>query len=257
MIRSWLDLPAPGIFGVLCVLYFGTVSLLVLLVFHSPFKRHVGWFTGIVPPYINSVAVLFALLTGFLANDISDRNRQSVHAVQVEAVELRNVYTLSIASAPDMSHIRAKWRTYVDSVVRQEWPAMENGLVSTETYTAYDDLLREVSNPEIGQSAGQAVNAALLGAAVRAGTARSERLALASGITNDLKWLVVLILGVFTQLTLALVHIENKRAFMTSLVVFSSAVVVTLGIIALQEYPFSGPLQVAPDSIAALLSLHG
>lgn len=255
MIRYWLDLSEPGLFGVLCVLYYGVALLLIIAVFHSPLKGPVQSLTGIVAPYFNSVAILFALLTGFLANDISDRNRQSVRAVQAEAGELRNVYTLSVASRPDMDSIRAKWKTYVGSVVNQEWPAMASNQSSAPTYAAYSDLLAELSDPDIAQTAGPTVSAALLGAAVRVGTARSERLALALGVTNDMKWLVVIVLAMFTQLTIALVHIERPRAFMTSLLVFSSAVIVTLGIIAMQEYPFSGPLRISPDPIAALLKL--
>ena len=74
----------------------------------------------------------------------------------------------------------------MDLVVSQEWPAMAQGHLSPQTYAAYDDLLKEVSNPAIGKSAGQAVSTAILGAAVRVGTARSERLALSSDATSDL-----------------------------------------------------------------------
>jgi hypothetical protein len=199
--------------------------------------------------------VLFALLTGFLANDVSDRSRQAVRAVQAEAGELRNIYTLSVASAPDMSTIRAKWKAYVTSVVTQEWPAMAHGHLSLPTYTAFDDLLKEVSNPAIGKAAGQAVSSALLNSAVRVGTARSDRLALSSDSTNDLKWVVVIVLGIFTQIAIAMVHLEKPRAFIATLLVFSSAAIVALGFIALQEYPFYGPLQISSGPIAALQSL--
>lgn len=255
MIRAWLDLSPPGVFGVLCVLYFGFALLLTLTAFYSPLKQPLQSLTGIVAPFFSSVAVLFALLTGFLANDVSDRSRQSVRAVQTEAGELRNIYTLSVASAPDMSTIRTTWKAYVNSVVAQEWPAMAHGRLSPSTYVAYDDLLKEVSNPAIGKSAGQSVSTAMLTAAVRVGTARSDRLALSSDATNDLKWIVVIVLGIFTQVAIALVHLERPRAFVATLVVFSSAAIVALGIIALQEYPFYGPLQISPAPIAALQSL--
>jgi len=255
MIRAWLDLSAPGMFAVLCALYFGFALLLTLAVFCSPLKRPLQSLIGIVAPFFSSVAVLFALLTGFLANDVGDRNRQAVRAVQAEAGELHNLYTLSVASATDMHTIRAKWKTYVTSVVSQEWPAMAHGDLSPQTYAAYDDLLKEVSNPAIAKDAGQAVHAALLSAAVRVGTARSDRLALSSDATNDLKWIVVIVLGIFTQIAIALVHLDRARAFIATLVVFSSAAIVALGIIALQEYPFYGPLQISSAPIAALQSL--
>jgi hypothetical protein len=255
MIRAWLDLSAPGVFAVLCALYFGIALLLTLAVFCSPVAKPLQSLTGIVAPFFSSVAVLFALLTGFLANDVSDRNRQSLRAIQTEASELHNLYTLSVAAESDMHTIRDKWKAYVTSVVTKEWPAMAQGHLSPSTYVAYDDLLKEVSNPAIAKESGQAVHSALLNTAVRVGTARSDRLALSSDATNELKWIVVIVLGIFTQIAIALVHLEKPRAFIATLVVFSSAAIVALGIIALQEYPFYGPLQISPAPIAAQLSL--
>ena len=66
-----------------------------------------------VAPFFGAVGVLFALLTGFLASDIGDRNRQAARAVQAEVGELRNVYTLSVASATDMRGDPRGWDRYV------------------------------------------------------------------------------------------------------------------------------------------------
>lgn len=255
MIRAWLDLSAFGIFAVLIALYFGTALALSLVTFKSPLKKPLQSLNGVVAPFFGSIAILFALLTGFLANDVSERTRQARRAVQTEAIELHNLYTLSVASVSDMSTIRSKWQTYVNSVVKQEWPAMAHNHLSPQTSTAYDDLLKEVSNPTIAKSAGQAVHTAMLNAAVRVGTARSDRLELSSDTTNELKWTVVIVLGVFTQIGIALVHLDRLRPFVAALAVFSSAAIVALGFIALQEYPFYGPLQISPAPIVAQQSL--
>jgi hypothetical protein len=119
----------------------------------------------------------------------------------------------------------------------------------------YDGLLREVSTPSIAKTSGNAIQSALLNATIRLGTARNERLALSADHTNDLKWIMVILLGLFTQVAIALVHMERPRAFVASLVLFSGAVVVTLGIIALQEYPFYGAFRISPAPIEALQSL--
>ncbi len=133
------------------------------------------------------------------ASDIGDRTRQVLRAVHAEAGELRNVYTLSVASVSDMKTIRTALKSYAEAVVSDEWPAMAHDHPSPRTDAAFDDLLREVSNPSIAKSAGNAVHAALLNAAVRLGTARNDRLSIAADHTNDLKWLMVIILGLFTQ----------------------------------------------------------
>jgi hypothetical protein len=255
MIRTWLDLPIPGIFALLIALYFGMAIVLAIVAFCRPFTKGVQSLGGVVAPFFGAIALLFALLAGFLANDISTRNRQAYNAVQTEAGELHNIYTLSVASASDMQPIRAALKTYVRSVVSDEWPKMADGSTSPATNTAYDKLLSEVSAPTIDAKAGGAVHSALLNATIRLATARNDRLALSLDQTNDLKWLAVIILGLFTQAAIALVHLERPRAFIASLMLFSGAVVATLGIIALQEYPFYGAFQISPAPFQAILSL--
>lgn len=255
MIRAWLDMSPVGIFLVLIGLYFGMTLLLAAITFCRPFARPVQSLTGIVAPFFGATAILFALLTGFLANDVAERGRQAYRVVHTEAGELRNIHTLSVASVSDMRSIRAALKAYVTSVVAEEWPAMNAMRLSPSTATAYDSLLHEVSIPSISRDSGQAVQTTLLTAAVRVGTARNDRIALSADHTNDLKWLVVIALGLITQVAIALVHLERPRAFFASLSVFSTAAVVTLGILALQEYPFDGTFQISPAPIKALQSL--
>ena len=255
MIRAWLDLPAFGIFATLFVLYFGAAWALAALIFRSPLRRGVLALNGVVAPFFSAVAILFALLTGFLANDIGDRNRQALRAVQTEAGELRNVYTLSVASVTDMRDIRIALKDYARAAAEEEWPQMIKGGNAASTSSAYDTLLREVSDPSITRDASAAVHSALLAAAVRVGTARTDRLSLSSDQTNDLKWISVLVLGVMTQIALGLVHLERPRALLAALTVFSTAAVVALGLIALQEHPFQGTFRVSPAPLERLLLL--
>jgi hypothetical protein len=255
MIRAWLDMSTAGIFLVLIGLYFGMTLLLAWIAFCRPFSRPAQSLSGIVAPFFSGPAILFALLTGFLAADVAERGRQAYRVVHAEAGELRNIHTLSVASVSDMRTIRTALKTYVASVVAEEWPAMDAMRLSPSTAAAYDALLHEVSIPSIAKESGQAVQTALLTAALRVGTARNDRLSLSGDQTNDLKWLVVIALGLITQVAIALVHLEKPRAFFASLMVFSTAAVVALGILALQEYPFDGAFQVSPAPIKALQSL--
>jgi len=91
---------------------------------------------------------------------------------------------------------------------------------------------------------------------VRLGTARSERLAIASDSTSELKWAVVLILGFITQIAIGAVHLTKPRAQIAALAIFSVAVIVSLGLVALQEHPFAGDVHIGPDLIRALLKLE-
>ncbi|MDB5484711.1 MAG: hypothetical protein JWR29_615 [Tardiphaga sp.] len=256
MIRAWLDLPTFGIFLTLGLLYYGTALALWAMVFRTRLGARIQSLNGLVAPFFSSVAILFGLLTGFLANDVGDRNRQAVRAVQAEAGELRNVYTLSVASASDMKDIRIALKAYAKSVVNDEWPQVtRGGGASPLTEAAYDEMLRDVSDPSITRDASGPVHVALLSATVRAGTARTDRLSLAADRTNDLKWMSVLILGIITQIGLTLVHLDRPRAMLTALTVFASGAIVALGLIALQEHPFDGAFRVSSDPIARLQTL--
>lgn len=254
MIKAWLDLSAMGTFATLALLYYGVAATLVVLIFRSVLRGRIATLTGVVAPFFSSVAVLFGLLTGFLGYDVAERNRQAVRAVQAEAGEIQNVYTLSIASVTDMHKIRDALKAYVGAVLQDEWPSV-NGSSAPPVDKAYDDLLGEVSDPAISRDASTPVHAAMLNATIRIGSARNTRLSLSTDRTNELKWISVLILGVITQVALAIVHLERPRAMMTALAIFSSAAIVALGLIALQEDPFGGVLQVSAAPIERLLTL--
>lgn len=257
MIETWIDLPALGVFAVLIALYAATGAAIVWVSFGRPFTTSVRRFDGVAPPFFGAVAILFALMAGFLASDIADRNRQAARAVQTETAELRNVFTLSVASKPDMAAIRAAWTDYVKAVTRDEWPAMTDGNSAPSVDKAFDALLRELSEPSMAANAGTAVNVAMINAAVRISSARSERLALASDSTSELKWSIVLILGIMTQVAIGAVHLQKRNPQIAALAVFSVAAVIALGLIALQEHPFAGAVRVGPEPLIELLKLQG
>jgi hypothetical protein len=253
LIEAWLDLPSAAVFGALALLYLCTGTLIAWIAYGVPLGPRTKLLDGVVAPFFGAVAVLFALLTGFLAGDIGERNRQAARAVQAEVAELRNVFTLSVASASDMQAIRDDWAAYVKAIVTDEWKAMTDGDSAPSAAAAYDALLREVSEPKVATEAGAAVHSALLNAAVRVGTARSERLALASDNTSELKWAMVLMLGIMTQIAIGVVHLQKRNAHIAALSVFSIAAVLTLGLIALQEHPFAGDVRLSPAPLQELL----
>jgi hypothetical protein len=257
MIRTWLDFDTFGTFATLAVLYYGIAAGLVALVFVSPLGPRIKTLTGVAAPFFSCVAILFGLTTSFLGYDIVERNRQATRAVQSEAGELQNVYALSIASVTDMKKIRIALKAYVGSVLHDEWPKIQgtSGSSAALTDAAYDDFLGELSDPAISRDASAAVHAAMLNSAVRAGTARNTRLSLSNDRTGDLKWISVLILGIITQIAVALVHLDKWRAMAAALTVFSSAAIVALGMIALQEDPFGGVFRVSPAPLERLIAL--
>jgi hypothetical protein len=253
MINAWLDLPAAALFAVLIAFYALTGALISWACVRSPLRAKIQTMTGVVAPFFGAISVLFALLTGFLASDVGDRNRQAWRAVHTDSSAAASVHTLSVASASDMAAIRVALRDYLQSVVRDEWRAMAENGASPKTDTALAALLHELSDPKIAAEAGQTVHSVLLNTALRVRDARADRLALASDRTNDVKWATVLILGLLTQIALAFVHLERPRAQVAAIALFSVAAVVALGLIALQEQPFDGALRISSAPLQEVL----
>ncbi|MCW3476639.1 bestrophin-like domain [Limobrevibacterium gyesilva] len=249
MIEFWLGLPGVLIFAALFVFYAATAAAMSWVAFGSPWRVATQSLKGIVGPFFASVGILFALQTGFLGNEVATRNRLASQAVVAESAAVARVHALSVASASDMAGIRAALQGYVDAVVNDEWSRMSAQMRSERAEAAITGLLQEVSDPRVAADAGQAVHVALLNAVVQVGAARSDRLALASDSTGELKWLSVLVLGVITQLGIALVHLERVRAQVAALAVFSAGAIVVLSLIALQEVPFAGAVQVSPGPL--------
>lgn len=79
--------------------------------------------------------------------------------------------------------------------------------------------------------------------------ARSERLALSAAKEDASKWLTLIALAALTLVSIGMAHGDRHRAQILTLVLFSSAMVVALSVIALHERRFDGPLAIGPGAI--------
>lgn len=249
MFEAWLDLSVAGIFTTLAlVLAAGGAAWIGLLVLSGLQPPRVQ----IVAPFFSAVSVLFALLTGFAANDAWERQRAATRAILAERDAVLAIHELSIASVADMSAIRTDLRRYLDMVVTDEWPKMRDAQSSPKAEAELSRLLARLASPEVAREAGAAAHQTLLQLWQRVHTARTDRLGLGEQATDELKWLTILLLTLLTQVSIAVVHLGNWRSQAVSLLIFSMAALSTLGLIAVKERPFDGPLAVAPAALHKL-----
>lgn len=250
LLGLWLDQPVWLIFTSLAALFVLVVGLLLLvsnLRATRPLMQAIG--TGVVAPYFGSISVLLALLTGFVANDAWERQRHASRTVQTERANLVALHDLSIATASDMSDIRKALVAYADALIDDEWPRMTDGESSPRAGEALGLLMRAVADPKHDVGSGTAAHAALIEAVMALRNARGERLSLSDATGDQSKWLTLLVLAGLTLTALSLVHLEKPKAQAATLVLFSCAMVVTLGVIGLHERPFDGPLAIGAGPI--------
>ncbi|WP_019905860.1 DUF4239 domain-containing protein [Methylobacterium sp. 77] len=248
MLTFWLDQPVWLIFGFLALFISAWCFVLVALTNAKrtrPFILFVG--TGIAPAFVGVVSVLLSLLIGFVANDAWERQRQASRIVQTESGHARAVFNLSRSVSKDLPDIRIMLAEYIEAIVVEEWPAMANGgNASPKADLAFGRLLQAVVAPNFDIVVGRANHSALLGAVLSLQTARSERLALSEVEGDDSKWATLLALSALTLLIIASIHTERPLSQAITLAMFGMAMVITLGVVAMHERPFDGPLALSP-----------
>ena len=249
-IELWLDQSVVAIFATLALVLTGTGAVWIVGLASAKARMRP---VPLVASYFTAVSLLFGLLTGFAASDAWERNRAATRAVLSERDGITALLELSKATASDMSAIRSDLRSYLDAVITDEWPRMRDGLESPRAEEELSRLLTHLADPRISAEAGGAAHATMLQLWQRVHAARSDRFALSERATDSQKWFTVLILAVLTQLCIAWVHLDDTRAQVVAVALFSTAALVTLGLIALKERPFDGPLATPPSALQKIL----
>jgi hypothetical protein len=256
MIDLWLSGGPAGIILIPFLLLYGIAAGIVWLTHLSPARPFFASCIGIVGPFFASVAVLFGLFSAFIANDVQHRNAQIKAAILGEADGLRTILRLAEAVGPAGSPVKTAAVDYTKSVLTKEWSAMQEQGGATEDLGPLRGLTHAVLAPELTAALPIGAHQAVLEGLVELRQGRLERLTLTSGASDPMNWLAMLVLGVLTQIAVAVVQLDRLRPQALALFVFTTAFAATAVLIGLAEQPFSGteadaaPLRAAVASAA-------
>src|SRR5215212_7293758 len=123
---DWLlNLPVVWMAVVILGAIYGATAVLYSCITALAVGERARAFKGISPGVLPPLAIIFALLVGFLAAQVwNDADRAST-AVNREASALRGAVLLA-AAFPGETEVRLRdlVRRYIQDAVTQEWPAM-------------------------------------------------------------------------------------------------------------------------------------
>lgn len=206
---------------------------------------------GLSPPFVNVVGVLFALTLAFIANDTWLAHDRAIMAVQQEAGALRGLLVLAEGTAPATRQaVGDAVQAYARLVTAEEWPLMAQRRHSARADAQLDALLAVLARDS--QTAAP-LQARLLDEALKVRGTRDTRLALSRAHVNPLKWVGMALLGYLSLIAIAMVYVDQKRAEIAAVVLFSLAAGPTAAIVLIQANPFQGPAAVSAAPIAGLL----
>lgn len=210
----------------------------------------------ITDPYSQFVAMLFAVLLGFMVADSMQRFGAARETVQQEASSLGNVYRLAEGFAPkDCTVLRGLCLQYATEVVEDEWPMLAHKKDSPKAWAIYRKLWSMITSYEPVSDRQVNAQQVLLSSMVTLGDARRMRVeALHSGLPVVL-WIVLFIGGTATILFTYFFSAENLKIQVIMVGIVSLVICLNLFLLANYDDPFSGDVMVTPAAFETQIHL--
>lgn len=255
LLDLWLDTGTAGIillpFAVLYVL----AAAITWLTFFSPARPCFAKCVGVVGPQFMSVAILFSLFAAFLANDVWRQTERARAAVDREANGIRTIMRLADAIGEAGMPLRSAAFQYADAIISAEWPAMRQGVEADAGTAALQRLALVAVSPELGAATSAVLHEVVINAFIEIREARRARIYISNHHVATISWFGMIILGVLTQIGVAVVHLERLYPQTLAQWTFTTAFAATVALIGANERPFSGvPIDDAPLRAAMALA---
>lgn len=246
---DWLlNLPVVGMAVVILGATYSLAAGLYVLITALAVGERVRTFKAISPGMLPPMAIIFALLVGFIAAQVwSDASRANA-AVNGEASALRSVVLLAAGfpGAPE-ARLRDLVRRHIEDVLTKEWPAMGRGAATLTIAPApLVEALRLAITLEPQSESQTSVQREIVASLQRALEARRERIILSRSSINWVKWAALLAQAALTLITIAMVHSDNRAANRIILAIFATTVGIAVVLLASHSRPFSGEISVRP-----------
>jgi hypothetical protein len=257
---DWLlNIPVLGMAAVILLACYLFTAGLYLLITALAVGERARAFKAVSPGMLPPMAILFALLVGFLAAQVwGDLDRANA-AVNREASALRDVVLVAAGFPGDPeAHLRGLVRRHIQEVVTQEWPVMSRGRATlTLAPASLTEALRltlSLTPRGEGQLAAQRELVAAIQSAL---DVRRQRIVLSHSSINWVKWTALLMQAGLTLLTIGLIHSDNRATNRIILAIFATSVGVAVTLIAAHSRPFAGEVSVRPAVLLQVMPEAG
>jgi hypothetical protein len=248
LFRFWLQFHPLLILPVLLILFLASGALIHWLQLHSPLSARLKGGALGLPTFV-AVSTLFALFAAFLLADTMARKERASQAVQTESAAIFGLGVASETTTASAGRIRAAILDYADSVVADEWPRLLQESGSSRTEQALLELVRAVRDAANDEGLSSSVHGQMLSLAQDIVDARTDRIAIVANHYQQFSWSALFLLGFLTQFVIGMGFLDRASANRHAIVVFSLAAVVALWLLAIQDNPFRGAVQVSPEAI--------
>jgi uncharacterized MnhB-related membrane protein len=206
---------------------------------------------GMLPP----LGIIFGLLVGFIAVQIwNDFDRAKV-AVTSEASALRGIVLLAANFSPDEeTRLRALVALHIETCVNEEWPAMaEQRATLTMLPTPLIEAVQRVLAYTPAHDGQRTAQREIVTSLRNAIDARRERIIVSQSNVSSVKWASLLLQALVTLIAIAMVHSDNRLTCAIAMTLFSTAIALSVFLIASYNRPFTGAISVGPGLLQQVI----
>jgi hypothetical protein len=223
----------------------------VMALARSPHGRRLEISPGMLPP----MAMVFALLVGFLVSQLWSNVADARVVVNQEASSLRSVVLLMHAfPRTSQATMDAFVREHIDTAAQDEWPAMaRQNATLTVVPKALAGALNLALSLKPATSGQQLAQREIVNSLQSALDARRQRIILSQSSVDWIRWTAVIALALLTLAGIAFVHTNNRPNAACAMSIFAAAAAMTIVVIASEDRPFSGPFKVTPKVLLQVL----
>lgn len=242
-----------------CAIVAGSVAgaLIFLLIFrrfwlsrvHKQHNDIIGW-------QISFLSTTYAVIIAFMLSDVWNNYQAAEANAEVEANSVLNVYHVAEGFPPQQRDaIRSLARHYADIMVREEWPAMEQGRFSSEGYHTTSALWKTVMAIRTTSDAEQGSFDRTLSDLTSLTEHRRIRQLQSRASLPAIFWAVLIIGGLMTVIYTCLFDVEDARLHVLQVVSVSFFISLVLVTIADVDGPYGGAVRIPSTSFEMVRQL--
>jgi hypothetical protein len=197
---------------------------------------------------------MFGVSLGFSLFLVWQQFNTARQTAENEATSLQQIYSLA-ARFPDSEQDRVKELavSYARVVVEEEWPSLKQGRPSPRAATLLLELRRSVEDLDPQTDAQNNLYSASLTELDELEESRALRLlSVRQGIPSIL-WVVLVVGGTLTVAFTYLFGMERAWLHAVAVAGLTTAICLTLYVIAVLDYPFNSGVSVEPDAFELVL----
>jgi ABC-type multidrug transport system fused ATPase/permease subunit len=257
-IQQWilLNIPTWAIAAVMLSIAVATAVGGVLLVRHlvdiTKFKEH----HDIAGPIFSTIGVIYAVMLAFVLVIVWQDFDQAQNNTVMEANYFAEMYR-DIGGLPEpfRSQFLDANATYIDALVKYEWPEMQRGELSAEAQVAANKVWELTTSFDPKTPKEEIFFSEMLGKMNNAVEMRRQRIQDAGSGLHPSLWFVLLLGGIITVVFTLFFGSENLFAQLTMTTMLAVLIVLILFTILLMDFPYSGDLSISSAPMRQVLTL--